>query len=107
MTFLEQLQAHKGGLIRLKTPLYWYDGVRNEIVGRICLLLDASSLPKPSAAATTPSAAAAATAVVATAAGVGTAAAFAVALLLIEGQPQWIWLAEKDIDLLVNDPPTN
>lgn len=42
MTFLEQLKAHIGGLVRLKTQIYWYqlsawDGVE----GRVCLLLDA------------------------------------------------------------------
>jgi len=106
MTFLQQLQAHKGGLLRLKTQLYWYDGVRSEIVGRICLLLDAASLPKSSTAATTPSAAAAATVVVATAA-VPSAAADAAAYLLIDGQPAWIWVAERDIELLVNNQPTS
>ena len=98
MTFLQRLQAHKGGLLRLKTQLYWYDGVRSEIVGRVCLLLDASNLPKPSAAA--------ATAVVATAV-VPSAAADAAAYLLIDGQPAWIWVAERDIELLVNNQPTS
>jgi len=86
MTFLEQLQAHKGGLLRLKTQLYWYDGVRNEIVGRICLLLDA-------AAATTVVAAAA------SAAGRSSPCCSA-ALLLIDGSPQWIWIAVQDVELL-------
>lgn len=41
MTFFEKLTAHIGGLVCLKTELYWtasrsYDGVE----GRVCLLLD-------------------------------------------------------------------
>ena len=90
MTLLEQLQSHRGGLIRLKTQLYWYDGVRNEIVGRICLLLDVADQAEFSAAAQD-FAARNATA---------TADGLAVALLLIEGQPQWIWLAEKDVEVI-------
>jgi hypothetical protein len=99
MTFLQQLQAHKGGLVRLKTLLYWYDGVRNEIVGRICMLLDA--------AATAPTAARSATAVVAVPVLTRDAAAAAhahsiarAALLLIDGSPQWIWITEADVELL-------
>jgi uncharacterized protein YcfL len=92
MTFLETLQAHKGGLLRLKTRLYWYDGRGyDNNPGRICLILDA--------AATT----------VAAAATTGTAAAVrsttAAAYLLLDGSPQWVWLAEEDIELLVNDQP--
>ena len=25
----------------------------------------------------------------------------------VDGQPQWVWVAEEDMELLVNDPPTN
>jgi len=93
MTFLQQLQAHKGGLLRLKTQLYWYDGVRNEIVGRVCLLLDAATAADALAAAAR------------TATAAGTAAAHvrsstAAALLLIDGSLQWIWITEADVDLL-------
>ena len=95
MTLLDKLQAHKGGLIQLKTQLYWYGGRGyDNNPGRICLILDA--------AATTTTAAAAALSARATA-----RAAAAEALLLFDGMPQWIWLAEEDIELLVNDPPTN
>jgi hypothetical protein len=97
MTFLEQLQSHKGGLIRMKTELYWYDGRGyDNTPGRICLLLDAEA------------AAAARRTAAKTAAARATAAApadRAAALLLIEGQPQWIWVTEQDIELLVNDQP--
>ena len=84
MNLLETLQAHKGGLICLKTELYWYDRRSwDGTPGRICLILDATAS--------------------ATAAAEAAAAAF----LLIDGQPQWIWLAAEDIELLVNDPPAN
>ena len=44
MTFLETLQSRKGGLLRLKSELYWHDGRGYDgSPGRICLILDASS----------------------------------------------------------------
>ena len=99
MTLLEQLQAHKGGLIQLKTQLYWYDGRGYDgTPGRVCLLLDAALLAGgPGRRAHVATAAAAL--VPAALTGAATEAAF----LLIDGQPQWIWVAEEDIALLVND----
>ena len=100
MTLLEQLQAHKGGLIQLKTQLYWYDGRGwDGDPARVCLLLDAT--------ASAASAAAAGLRAAATPRHVGPVRAAAAAFLLIDGQPQWIWVAKEDIALLVNDPPTN
>jgi len=88
MTFLEQLRSHKGGLIHLKSQLYWYEGHRwDNNPGRICLILDAAAAPPAIPAACT-------------AATDATAAYF-----LIDGQTAWIWLAEEDIELLVNDQP--
>ena len=105
MTLLEQLQAHKGGLIQLKTQLYWYDGRGYDgTPGRICLILDAAAAV--AAAARRTSAATAAARRIAAYVAPPRADAPA-AFLLIDGQPQWIWVAEEDIALLVNDPPTN
>ena len=108
MTFLDKLQSHKGGLILLKTELYWYDGRGyDNTPGRICLILDAAA---PAVAAPTSAVVAttAAPRIAPTSARRSTATApTAAAILLIEGQPQWIWLAEQDIDILVNDTPTN
>jgi len=84
MTFLEQLQSHKGGLICLKTELFWYEGRGwDGTPGRICLILDAATI------------------------GVATTAArrSAAAHLLIDGQPAWIWVVGQDIELLVNNQP--
>ena len=87
MTFLEQLRAHKGGLVQLKTELYWYDQGRYDgNPGRVCLILDAAAATVATAAATT----------VAAAAATGTTAA----LLLVDGSPQWVWIAEEDVELL-------
>lgn len=48
MTFFEQLDAHHGGLIRLKTQLCWYGSGRYDgVEGRICILLDPDSVPGP------------------------------------------------------------
>jgi hypothetical protein len=92
MTFLQQLQAHKGGLLRLKTELYWYDGRKwDNNPGRICLILD-TAWDDASAEASTAD---------------YTSRSAAAVDLLIDGKPAWIWVAEQDIELLVNDPPTN
>ena len=90
MTFLEGLQSHKGGLLRLKTPLYWYGGRGwDGSPGQICLVLDASPRGDHSPEAITTSA---------------TLSAFAhsalASLLLIDGTPQWIWVAQEDLELL-------
>ena len=82
MTFFQHLQAHKGGIIKLKTQLDWYGGRGLDgNPGRICLILDA--VVDATAAATSvtvwPSTA---------------------ALLLIDGSPQWVWVAEQDMELL-------
>ena len=84
MTFLERLQSHKGGLIRLKTELDWYVGRGLDgNPGRVCLILDAATTVAASAQ-TTATARTAATA----------------ALLLIDGSPHWVWVADKDVELL-------
>ena len=90
MTFLEQLQAHKGGLVQLKTELYWYaQGRYDGNPGRVCLILDAATASYAAAAA-----------YAATVSAAAVSAAGAAALLLIDGGPQWIWIAEKDVELL-------
>ena len=111
MTLLEQLQAHKGGLIQLKTQLYWYDrGSWDGTPGRICLLLDATTTATAAAAAghsgrSLVRATRISRKLPATSdEGLSSSPA---AFLLIDGQPQWIWVAEEDIALLVNDPPAN
>ena len=92
MTFLESLQAHKGGLICLKTELYWYDGRGyDNTPGRICLILDAAAADLRRTGGDHVGVA------ITTAA---TAAVVAVAHLLIDGQSAWIWVAEKDGELL-------
>jgi len=85
MTFLEQLQTHKGGLIQLKSQLYWYGGRGYDgNPGRVCLILDAvADSPIPAAVTTsvrskTPTA----------------------AFLLVDGSPHWVWVAKEDVELL-------
>ena len=89
MTFLEALQAHKGSLIRLKTELYWYDGRGwDESPGQICLLLDAANVLMPADASTRTDADSDADTTVTD------------AYLLIDGSPHWVWVADKDVELL-------
>jgi len=83
MTLFEQLQSHKGGLLHLKTQLFWYDGRGyDNNPGRICLILDAAATAVPAAAA------------------ISAAAAEAATLLLIDGSPQWVWVAGQDIEVI-------
>jgi len=88
MTLIEALQSHRGGLVRIKSDLFWYDsrgwdGTR----GRICLLMDADDNAPDrrfAAARTTAPALSGAT----------------VALLLVDGQPHWVWVGADDLELL-------
>ena len=99
MTFLEALKAHRGGLVRIKTQLYWYSGRGwgwDGITGRVCLLLDAAPAMSTTAAARTAAVERAATAAEA----VGSAA-----LLLIDGHPQWVWVGADDLELLSSFEP--
>lgn len=108
MTFLETLQSHRGGLIRLKTELYWYGGRGYDgSPDRICLLLDSDYIDADS---DTDTVATTAPAVRSTSPrtipAVRPRTAVAAALLLIDGSPQWVWAFEADIEILVNDQPT-
>jgi len=86
MTLLQKLQAHRGGLIRLPTELFWYDrGGWDDTPGRLCLLLDATATPTAVAEASVPAA---------------HHGADVAALLLIDGQPRWIWVAERDVEVI-------
>jgi len=92
MTLLEQLQSHRGGLLHLKTELFWYDGRGHDNnPGRICLLLDAAA-----GRAFTVDVVTAATA----SAAPWRSLAGTAALLLIDGQPTWIWVDEDDIEVI-------
>ena len=85
MTILDRLRAHKGGLVQIKTQLYWYgDRGWDGNPGRLCLVLDATAVGVATAAFT-----------VAAARLQGAAA-----LLLVDGAPHWVWVVAKDIELL-------
>ena len=89
MNFLQELGSHRGGLVRIKTQLYWCDGRGwDGVHDRVCLLLntDAASVGIDIAAAT---------ATLALSLAVATPA-----LLLIDGRPQWVWVDQEDVELL-------
>jgi hypothetical protein len=97
MTLLEDLQINKGGLLRLKTQLYWYGGRGwDGEPGRICLILDA-------AAANDIRADFVSGAAEATAAAAEAAEAARTVQLLIDGAPRWIWVAEADVETIDED----
>jgi len=92
MTLLQKLQAHKGGLIRLKTQLFWYGGRGFDgTPGRLCLLLDADAV-RINAAATPIAAAYAAVPAADT--------DVAHTLLLIDGRVEWVGVAEGDVEVV-------
>jgi len=94
VTFIKRLGAHKGGLIRLKTQLFWYNVMPvaryDRSPGRVCLLLEATAVPTwrefdaPRADADTANA----------------DMDGAMALLLIDGMVKWVRVAEGDVELL-------
>lgn len=95
MTLLETLRAHTGGLLRIKSELFWYGGRGwDGTPDRICLVLDTVPAGVDGDGSFNPV--------------VGrcrcsansSAAASADALLLIDGTPQWIWVANEDVELI-------
>jgi hypothetical protein len=90
MTLLEQLRAHVGGLVRIKSQLYWYGRGWDGVHDRVCLLMDTTP-------AVTPAATTAARAPTAASPHATTAAA---ALLIVDGAPHWVWIGQEDVVLL-------
>jgi len=91
MSFLQQLQAHHGGLIRFKTQICWYGGRGLDgKPGRVCLILDATRDLTAIRSART--------------AGYTESANYTpnatTVKLLIDGVPRWIWLADEDVEIL-------
>lgn len=112
MTFIDKLKAHIGGLVLIKTELYWYDASRygpDEDPGRICLLLDAIAVEDADAildgealvdptTTTTDADADLTTTIVLTRFGYRTANA--TALLFIDGAPKWVWVYENAMEFI-------
>jgi len=96
MTFLKQFQAHKGGLLKIKTQLYWYDKGRHDgNPGRVCLILDVYAARQVDNRDI-----AAAGAANEQAERDGKKVNSVDAFLLVDGVPRWIWLSEADVELL-------
>jgi len=91
MAFLDDLQSHRGGLLELKTPLYWYGRGWDSTPERLYLLLDAANAAFPVravAVADVPQLA------------LRSRCERAAAHLLIDGRPQWVWVAAADVEFL-------
>ncbi len=93
VTFLDKLQSHKGGLLHLKCQLYWHDrGDLDGVEERHCILLDAPVKTTPAIEdAVTPTV---------ELYNANELKKTAVILLLIDGRTQWVWVAEKDLELI-------
>lgn len=92
MTFLEQLQSHRGGLIRLK-ELYWYTGRGwDESPGRICLVLDIGGAPPGFRVPVRVSAGTRTT--------TNDDQQLGVALLLIDDCTHWVRVVHEDVEIL-------
>ena len=89
MTLLETLRAHRGGILRIKSQLYWYGGRGwDGTPDRICLVLDATD------------SAAVPVTVSVTRAFVYAEFCAITALLLIDGRPHWVWIGPEDVELI-------
>jgi hypothetical protein len=96
MTFLKQFQARKGGLLKIKTQLYWYDKGRHDgNPGRVCLILDVCDARQIDSYDVDASGAANEQAE-----SDGKKVNSVDAFLLVDGVPRWIWLSEADVELL-------
>jgi len=92
MIFLEQLHAHRGGLLLLKTQLYWTSSGYDKNPGRVCLMLDAFALNDATRSG--------ASAVSDSAGRKNSQFLNIVVHLLIDGSLQWVWTVEQDVELL-------
>ena len=93
MTFLSKLKAHVGGLIRIKTELYWHEaGKWDEASEKIYLLLDAlndsDGFTADGSAVTDPAPLR------------PTDPEPAAVLLFIDGAPKWIWAYESSMEFV-------
>lgn len=92
MTLLEKLQSHKGGLVMLRSELYWYDSPLGKewdgVRGRICLLLDVRPAEDVRFRLDAQQAQIH-----------GTRLRLA-AQLLIDGVPRWSWIAEDGAEVI-------
>lgn len=91
MNFLQKLESHTGGLLHIKSDLFWFGGRGWDAApGGVCLLLDATATTRGL--------------VVAWARRHGCLnprpGAVAVALLLIDDRPQWVWMTKEDVEVL-------
>ena len=87
MTLLEGLQSHRGGLLHIKSELYWYGGRGFDgSPGRVCLILDAAVHCDHLIRARSGAA--------------GLAGVLVGALLLIDGCPHWVWVSQEDVELI-------
>ena len=90
MTLLEQLQAHAGGLVKIKTQLYWYGGRGPDgNSGQVCLVLGAAPLDRALTRGIDARARLASCAISRT-----------TAFLLVDGTPRWVWISEDTVELL-------
>ena len=100
MVLLEQLRVHVGGLILLKSELWWYGGRGwDGCPGRICLLMDATDASSRPGAAT-PDALARPHPARERHRGEAVRAGAAGLLLIIDGCPHWVWVRSDDLELL-------
>ena len=101
MTFSERLRVHRGGLVRLRANLWWFDaGMEkwgsNRMTEAVCIILDAVEAGEGCG-------------IHVEACGGGTAKGgdtdciaevYAEVLLFIDGAPRWIRLDENDLEFL-------
>jgi len=93
MTFLDELQAHIGGLIRIKTELFWYNPPHGPDAspGRICLLLDVRKEISLDFISATPAGPASAN---------PTRKPVAAILIFVDGMSKWIWAWDEVLEII-------
>ena len=97
MSLTEQLHAHKGGLLCLKSKLYWY-GSRgwDDFPGRVCIVLDVSEVTMRNRMASKAATQAALNSMMKST----ERTSLAVVQLLIDGMAHWVWTSQEDVQFL-------
>ena len=103
MELSETLQSHRGGLLLLKTDLFWIDTESwDKKPGRICLILDTLCEERKNVHGSEVIACSILTAGYQSPSTRRVGGRNTITQLLIDGKPQWVWVDEDDVEVIID-----